>query len=125
MNMVMTGFEYKKQIVIVSVFERSTLWTVDIVEVPVSRRNIVIIHEVNLTLIINVFLKNFLLLAVCPHSPFAIRAGRHIGLQLLNAIFSVSCINSFLLALNNYIHILLLLLSAILFEYNNISSWLS
>lgn len=44
-NMIMTGLEHKKQIIIISVFKAHSTWTIYLVKITIGRRNIVVFHK--------------------------------------------------------------------------------
>ena len=118
--MVVAGFKNKQQIIIISIFQRCSFRSIDIIQIAIGRRNIIIVHKINLTFIVDIFSIDFLLFSVCPHTPFTVRTSRHIRFQLFNTIFRITSFNGFFFAFNNQLNIFLRLLYTIFIKNNNI-----
>lgn len=122
-NVVMASLENKKQVVIGGIAKALAARAVNIIQIAVSRRNVIVFHEGDIARCVDALSEYKFLDTVCPHTPFTVGTNRHVRLQLCNTVLSVACINGFLLTLNDDADGALCLLGCILVPNDNICTW--
>ena len=121
-NVVVASFENKQQVIVRCIPKAGTGRPVDIVQITVSGWNIIILHELDISISVNILAEYIFLNTVRPHTPLTIGTNRHIGLQLCNAILGISRIYGLLFTLNDQFDGTLSLFFGIFFPNNYVGT---